>query len=180
MRPNVDPAFDRHVTELLRVSTRNTAKYPGDPDWTDETWERKVKVLATLIYRAGAQAGLSHQFGRLDTAIERVRWLVEHDLASVDVSELLSEVENLQEVDRSLMGNYGVTDGAIRSMIAEGLHTAFRKASDSPESLVIHRLIDGMPHEEWRGITDFVAGPLITMLREAEDAAKTEDQEDTT
>lgn len=138
---SADPTFDRHVTELLRVSTRNPTRYPGDPDWTDETWERKVRVLVTLVYRAGAQAGLTHQFGRLDTTIERVRWLVERDLVNVDVSELLREVENLRETDRSLMSRYGVTDG--------------------------------MPHDEWGGIVDFVAGPLIDMLREAEEAART-------
>jgi hypothetical protein len=172
-----DPTFDRHVAELLRVSARDTSKWPEDPDWTDEAWQARIKVLVTLIYRDGAQAGLTHQFGHLDTAIERVRWLVEHDLASVDVGELLRETEQWQEVAGALQGSYGVTDDAIHSMIAEGLHTAFRKASDSPESRVIHKLIDGMPHEEWRAIVDFVTDPLTGMLRKAEAHAKTGGQE---
>lgn len=172
MRQGIDPQFDRHVQELLRVSTRDTAKYPDDPDWTDEAWEARIRVLVTLIYRTGAQAGLSHQYGRLDTTVERVRWLVGHDLASVDVSALLTEVEHWQEQAEALQGSYGVTASTIRSMIAEGFSTAFRKAADSMESAIAWKAIRDMDREEWGAILDFVVNPLIGMLREAEEQAK--------
>lgn len=44
-----------------------------------------------------------------------------------------------------------------RHYFGEGMHTAFRKASDHPSAFLIHRLITELPDEEWSAIVDFVA-----------------------
>jgi hypothetical protein len=53
-------------------------------------------------------------------------------------------------------------------MLAEGFHTAFRKAVDHPYASVIHKLISDMPREDWGAVIDFVATPVIAWLRKAE------------
>lgn len=44
----------------------------------------------------------------------------------------------------------------LRAALGEGFHTAFRKAADSAEATVIHRLIGDMQPEEWSAVIDFV------------------------
>ena len=44
-----------------------------------------------------------------------------------------------------------------RDYMGEGIHSAFRKASDHKSASLIHQLINDMPDEEWRAIVDFVA-----------------------
>lgn len=163
-----DPTFDRHVAEVLENSQRNASRYPDDPEWTDEAWQARMRVLCRLIYRAGTRAGLNYRYGQLEDSVERVRWLVDHDLATQDVAALLNEVEHWQEKAGALQGSYGVTDSDIRSMLGEGFHTAFRKAVDSPYATVIHRLIRDLEPGEYGAVVDFTAGPLIDMLHEAE------------
>jgi len=48
----------------------------------------------------------------------------------------------------------------FKELLGEGLHTAFRKASDSYEANKIWHLIMDMPGEEWDRIVQFVAEPL--------------------
>jgi hypothetical protein len=91
--------------------------------------------------------------------------------------ELVRQVRKLREQLTALGGPYGVTDGDIRSMIAEGFHTAFRKATDSMESAIAWKAIRDMDGEEYREICRFVADPIIGRLREAEEAAKTAEAE---
>ena len=60
----------------------------------------------------------------------------------------------------------GETDYAtFRGMLAEGFHTAFRKASDSDEAWRIWKLIREMPPAEWSKIISFVADPTWDMLQ---------------
>lgn len=46
------------------------------------------------------------------------------------------------------------------SNLAEGFHTAFRKASEHPTSHQIWKLIKELPSDEWGRIIDFVADGL--------------------
>lgn len=45
--------------------------------------------------------------------------------------------------------------------LAEGMHTAFRKGSDSRRASHVHDLIDAMPEDEWAGIVTFVADAML-------------------
>jgi hypothetical protein len=157
-----------HLAEVLQISQRDADKWPDDPGWTDEAWEARVTRLARLIYRAGARAQLDYTMSKRLDPVDRLRWLADNGFMAGDVSEVLREVQRLRETDRALLGTYGVTDGAIRSMIAEGFHTAFRKATDSMEGAIAWKAIRDMDHEEWSAILDFVVGPLIKMFRKAE------------
>ena len=49
-----------------------------------------------------------------------------------------------------------ISKSDLRSMIGEGFHTAFRKGTDCPEAMQIHRLISDMAGDEWRNVLDFV------------------------
>lgn len=156
-----DPEFDRLCTWIM-----DNSQVKGE--LSRQEWETWMARRLRLIYVAGAKAGLSHQYGRLDTTVARVRWLAECDLVNVDVTALLDEVEQQREQAGALQGTYGVTDSTIRSMIAEGFHTAFRKAADSVDSAIAWKAIRDMDREEWGAILDFTVNPLIEMLREAE------------
>jgi hypothetical protein len=54
-----------------------------------------------------------------------------------------------------------VTRDDLRSFIGEGVHTAFRKASDSPAAVEIWHLINKMPGDEWASIVAFIADGVI-------------------
>jgi len=131
-----DPEFDRYADMVLDVSQRNAARYPDDPEWTDETWEARVRTFLRLVYRAGAIAQLNQGIIKRIDPVDRVRWLADNGFMIGDVIEVVREVEHLREKDRALQGRYGVTDGDIRSMIAEGFPTAFRKAASSMEAAI--------------------------------------------
>ena len=47
------------------------------------------------------------------------------------------------------------------SLLAEGIHTAFRKATDCPQAMPIHRLISEMPNDEWGHVVGWVADGLL-------------------
>lgn len=47
------------------------------------------------------------------------------------------------------------------SYLAEGMHTAFRKGSDSRRAQMIHDLIDALPEDEWGNIVTFVAEAML-------------------
>jgi hypothetical protein len=101
--------------------------------------------------------------------IAAARRNAEKGLASPEVTlQLIRQVQALREQLTAIGGAHGVTDSDIGSMIAEGFATAWRKAVDSPESVVIWKLIKDMDRKEWGSVIDFVADPLIAMLREAE------------
>lgn len=53
-----------------------------------------------------------------------------------------------------------LTYDGFRSMIAEGTHTAFRKATDHALAMPIHRLIGELPPEEWSSVVEFIADPI--------------------
>jgi len=57
-------------------------------------------------------------------------------------------------------------ESLLNDMLGEGLHTAFRKASDTPQSFQIWKLIQGMPDKEWRAILDFVSKPVARYITE--------------
>ncbi len=50
--------------------------------------------------------------------------------------------------------------------LAEGIHTAFRKASDHTTSRHIHKLISDLPNDEWRQIGDFMSSSMLAALKQ--------------
>jgi hypothetical protein len=44
----------------------------------------------------------------------------------------------------------------LRSMLGEGFHTAFRKATECEQAMPIHRLIGEMPDGEWSRVIDWL------------------------
>jgi hypothetical protein len=171
-----NPDFDRLFAELQDISERRPGRWPGDPEWTDEAWQHRLVYLARGIYQAGARAQLYRGL-RHDDPVDRLRWLAGLGLLAPDMTAVLDEVEDRREKAAALQGSYGVTDSDIRSMLAEGFHTAFRKAVDSPLATVIRKLIRDMEPGEYGAVIDFTAGPLIAMLREAEARAGEQEQE---
>lgn len=170
-----DRDFDRLLAELQNVSERRPGAWPDDPEWTSDTWERRVQFLARAIYRAGARAQLDRGLRHQADAAGRLRWLAGQDFLAPDMIAVLDEVEDLREKAAALQGSHGVTDPDIRAMLSEGFHTAFRKAVDSPFAVVIHKLLRDLEPGEWDAVIDFTADPLIAMLREAETRAKGSD-----
>lgn len=57
------------------------------------------------------------------------------------------------------------THGEWRSMLGEGFHTAFRKATDDPLAMPVHRLIDQLGKGEYRAVLDFVLDGMESMAR---------------
>lgn len=49
-----------------------------------------------------------------------------------------------------------MTVGELRSILGEGFHTAFRKATDDPLAFPIHRLIAQLGDGEFTAVLDFV------------------------
>jgi hypothetical protein len=163
-----DREFDSLAGTILDLSQRNADKRPGDPEWTDEAWQARVKKVLQLIYRAGARAQLDHSVRRQVDPVDRVRWLADHGFMAGDVAEVVREVEDLRERTAALQGSYGVTESAIRSMIGEGFHTAFRKAVDSTDAAIAWKAIRDMDNEEYAAVVGFTADPIIKALRYAE------------
>lgn len=153
-----DREFDLLVEEAQQLLRQNAA--------TAEEMDR-MAVLLRQVYRAGARAQLDHAYRRQVDPVDRVRWLAERGFGA-DLKALVAEVEDAREKTAALSGTYGVTDSEISSMLAEGFHTAFRKAVDSPFAAVIHKLIRDMEDGEYAAIIDFTADPLVSRLREAE------------
>lgn len=60
----------------------------------------------------------------------------------------------------------GVTYSEFSSMLAEGFHTAFRKAIDGPDAMPIHRMISNMSDEDWSCVIEFVADPTWDLIKE--------------
>jgi hypothetical protein len=84
------------------------------------------------------------------------------------ILELTREMRRLRAELRAFGGPSGVTEEAIRSMIAEGFHTALRKAADSMDAAIAWKAIRDMDSEEYSAVCRFVSEPVIGMLREAE------------
>lgn len=84
------------------------------------------------------------------------------------VLELTREMRRLRAELRAFGGPSGVTEEDIRSMIAEGFHTALRKAADSMDAAIAWKAIRDMDSEEYSAVCRFVSEPVIAMLREAE------------
>jgi hypothetical protein len=162
-----DREFDMAVDELLDISQRNAAKWPADPGWTDEFWQGLTRRIARRIYRLGSRAQLGHSQRKQVDPVERLRWLSEQAFGD-DLRALIYEVETAREQANAIKGAPGVTGSDIHSMLAEGFHTAFRKATDSMESAIAWKAIRDMEDGEYSAIIDFVAEPLIAMLRRAE------------
>lgn len=51
-------------------------------------------------------------------------------------------------------------------LLAEGMHTAFRKGSDHPGAWRVWKEIDAMPPEEWGQVVDFVRFGLQPWMEE--------------
>jgi hypothetical protein len=49
-----------------------------------------------------------------------------------------------------------ITEEMLRSVLGEGFHTAFRKATDCAQAHSIWTLIREMPDEDWSAVIDFV------------------------
>jgi len=101
--------------------------------------------------------------------LARAQRLAERGYSSpADTLELCADLHRMREEADPVTGAYGITDSDIRSWLAEGFATAWRKAVDSPESVVIMKLIKDMDPEDWAAAIDFVADPMIRWLREAQ------------
>jgi len=161
-----DREFDMALDELLQISQRDPA-HPDDPEWTDELWEKRARRIARQLYRAGTRAQLDYSYRKQIDPADRLRWLAGQAFGD-DLRAVLAEVEAAREQADAIKGAPGVTDSDIRSMLSEGFHTAFRKASDSMEASIAWKAIRDMDREEWGSVIDFVAEPLIAMLRQAE------------
>jgi hypothetical protein len=150
---------------------------PHDDQEDPNVWLAQVQRAHRMIFREGARAGLDKRFDGLgDDSLARLGWLAEQGVFGEDITALVAELERWREKGDAINSSYGLTDSDIHSMVAEGFHTAFRKAVDSPEAVVIHKLIKDMDPETWAAIIDFVANPIIRWLREAE--AKAAEQAD--
>lgn len=104
-----------------------------------------------------------------DKAIAAAVRNAEKGLASPAVTlELVSQVRRLREELAAFGGPHGVTEDAIRSMVGEGFHTAFRKAVDSMEASIAWKAIRDMDNEEYAAIVSFTADPIVAALRYAE------------
>jgi hypothetical protein len=62
------------------------------------------------------------------------------------------------------MANKPIDYDTFCSLLGEGFHTAFRKASDSPESVTIWNAIARMDREDWMNVIEFVAEPTFSAL----------------
>jgi hypothetical protein len=75
-----------------------------------------------------------------------------------------------------------ISESDLRSMIAEGFHTAFRKGTDCAQAMPIHRLIAAMPDQEWSNVIDFVmsgfGGYVVTKSNDGEPAQSQDQQKD--
>jgi hypothetical protein len=113
--------------------------------------------------------------GIADKDIAKALRHAENGMASPAVTlDLIAELRRLRAELHALGGPYGVTDDDIMSMIGEGFHTAFRKATDDPHAMVIHTLIGKLCEDRagdgrtaWSAVVSFTAGPVIQALRDA-------------
>lgn len=53
-----------------------------------------------------------------------------------------------------------VTDDEFKSLLGEGFHTAFRKATDDPKSSEIWKLIQDLDPKSWDSVLGFVVWGL--------------------
>jgi hypothetical protein len=153
--------FDQLSERVIKDSKPADDRDPAE-------WQAWVQRWHRLIYRAGARAQLEASFGQVDdNALARLLWLSEHGVYGPDVPALVAEVEDWRAKGDALNSTYGMTDADLHSMISEGFHTAFRKATDSMEAAICHKAIRDMEPEEWGAIIDFVTKPIVRWLREA-------------
>jgi hypothetical protein len=54
----------------------------------------------------------------------------------------------------------------LLGMVAEGTHTAFRKATGCSQAWQIWKLIDEMPGDEWEKVVKFIGEPIVNALEE--------------
>lgn len=52
-----------------------------------------------------------------------------------------------------------------KTLLAEGFHTAFRKASDHPNAHQIWLLIRELPSDDWGNVIDFVASGTFRVAK---------------
>ena len=136
---------------------------------------RALYVLGSHVPDVPAGSPLPYG-GMDDKDIARSLRHAENGMASPAVTlQLIAELRRLRMELDAIGGPSGVTDDDIRSQLGEGFHTAFRKAVDDPQAIVIHTLIDKLRDDtdchgrsSWSAVISFVANPLIAMLRRAE------------
>lgn len=56
---------------------------------------------------------------------------------------------------------YSLTERELTDMLAETVHTAFRKGSDHPSADAIWKEIRNMPNEEWGKVVDWMVWALF-------------------
>lgn len=56
-----------------------------------------------------------------------------------------------------------LTENEWKSVLGEGIHTAFRKGSDHPRSSEYWNLINSMPNELWNDVLGYVVWGLESM-----------------
>lgn len=62
-----------------------------------------------------------------------------------------------------------ISEDDLASQLAEGIHTAFRKATDCPQALPIHRLISEMPDGEWGQVIRWTVSGIALNFTAGED-----------
>jgi hypothetical protein len=60
-----------------------------------------------------------------------------------------------------------INEDDLRSLLAEGFHTAFRKATDCEEAWPIWKLIGKMPREDWGAVIGFVMSGITPYAAKA-------------
>lgn len=107
--------------------------------------------------------------GMDDKAIARAVRHAEQGLAGpAAVQQLVHELRAVRSELRALGGPYGVTDEDIRSVVAQGFHTALRKSADSMDAAIAWKAIRDMDASEYTEVCRAVSGQVIAMLRDAE------------
>lgn len=181
MAPERAPSHERLVQLLdIEAAARELRdeSFRNDRAWIPGSLRRLDRALGD------APAGEAPDYPMRDRllAAERVKRVSASYLADVHrliqaVREVLAEM-NLGSDDAAVPGwkrelEYGLGRGVrderrilrfepqvLRSLLGEGFHTAFRKATDAPLAMPIHRLLSELDSDDWDAVLSFVMDGL--------------------
>lgn len=123
----------RFMAALLNKAQAAGEKYGYRDNWLHDDWEEDLR----RDIRAHVEKG-----DPVDVALYAAfAWAREYSLAAP------GGTPRSPAIDGEL----------LRSLLAEGFHTAFRKASEHKLSSQIHSLIGDLPQREWGEVIEFVA-----------------------
>lgn len=172
--PDGDPAVTLRQ-QFLAAAAEIRAVYADTNGPIGSGGRQRIREAYALLYLLGSHIpdtlpGSPLTWGAMDDKdVAKALRSAEQGLASPQVTlDLIRELRRLRAELHAMGGPFGVTDEDLRSMIAEGFATAWRKGTDIPESVVIMKLIRDMDSEEWSRVISFVVDPLIRVLRKAD------------